>query len=552
MIDDLVLVSVFLVLILGVAATSWAFIRLGSRPGPAILNRPSIIVVAIMLVAGSLSIYRVYSVPILQCPDEDSHIDYAFSLYSAGRLLNARVPPTSGWNVKYVAESWDWERISHLYTLHLSRSLNMRAVRIAEVNKEPADYGSRDFYKTIDRTAPTSPVVTPGLTTQDNPWLMSGYPAGYYILSALEMKAVNFFTDSLTIMFFSVRLMSVAMLMIDILLAYLILRKMHARFPLAITLIFAIFPMTTYVSSCVQPDNLALTLVLLTWYLGLSFDGSGLDRLRLPTLSLTMGVLLFTKLQFYPFAAAPIILQLVLKRLLSINQALFVFLPSLIVLAIQSWIMYGGPLPGYNLATFPTEHSGFVHNLAAAIIEYYFGGYAYVSYWSTSFGWAGIHGPVKVVIQLATAIVLVLCLAYLVRSSLRLLRICRRKPRLAAISALNPLVTGHIWFVLFMIVLFAATDNGFYAQGRHFFPFILSGLYLAIEIAPRIFRQGQAIVSQVTISGLLLFCVFAAFQSELAVTERYYVKPAVIKSSAVPTSSGCIVFDGADCHRRSD
>jgi hypothetical protein len=284
------------------------------------------ILLAIMLVAGALSIYRVYSVPILQCPDENSHIDYAFSLYSAGGLLNARVPPASGWNVKYVAESWDWERISHLYTLHLSRSLNMRSVRMSEANKEPAAYGSKDLYDKIDKTAPAGPVITHGLSTQDNPWLMVGYPAGYYVLAALEMKAINLFTDSLTSMFFSVRLMSVAMLMIDILLAYLILRKMHARFPLAITAIFALLPMTAYVASCVQPDNLALTLVLSTWYFGLSIDGSRLDRVRVPVLSLAMALLLFTKFHFFPFAAGPIILRLVLKRLLSVTQAVATFL----------------------------------------------------------------------------------------------------------------------------------------------------------------------------------------------------------------------------------
>jgi hypothetical protein len=486
-----------------------------------------------MLTAGAVSTYRVYSVPILQCPDENSHIDYAFSLYSAGRLLDARDPPTSGWNVKYVAESYDWERISHLYTLYLSKALNERAVRLSEDNKEPVAYGSDDFYEMIDRNAPRSLVVMPGLSTRDNPWLMSEYPAGYYVLAAFEMKGVNLFTDSLTAMFFSVRLMSVAMLMIDIILAYVILRKVHARYPLAITSTFALFPLTTYVSSCVQPDNLALTLVLLTWYLGLSVNGLPRDRVRLPLLSLVMGLLLFTKFHFFAFAVVPIVGQLVLKRLISSVTAAAMFLPTAMVIAIQVWIMRGGDLLGHAFFS-DLDKVGFVRKIFGAICEYYFGGYAYVSYWSSSYGWAGVPFPVKVCLQIATTVAFALCLVYLAQSAVRLLRLAKWKPRLVAITALNPLVAGHVWFIAFMIVLFAATGNGFYAQGRHFFPFILSGLYLAIDIAPRTFKRRRAFASQIAIEFMLLFCVFGGLQAASAVTERYYVKPAHPQAGIIP------------------
>jgi hypothetical protein len=488
--------------------------------------RPPIILVAIMIAAAAVSTYRVYSVPILQCPDENSHIDYAFSLYSAGRLLNVRTPPSSGWNTKYVAESYDWERISHLYTLYLSKALNERAVRLAESNKEPAEYGSDDFFKMLDQNAPRLPIRIPNLSPRDNPWLMSDYPAGYYGLTAFELKGVSLFTNSLTRMFFSARLMSVALLMIDIIFTYLILLKVRARYPLAITSIFALFPLTTYVSSCVQPDNLVLTLVLSTWLLGLSVNGARSDRVRLPLLSIVMGLLLFTKFQFFPFAVGPIVGRLAFKRAISLVTTAAMFLPSAVAIATQVWIMKGGDLPGH---AFFADHRnvGIYQQLFDAVREYYFGGYAYVSYWSTSYGWAGMPLPLKICLQVGTAMALGLSIVYLAQSAARLLELAKRKPRLAAIVALNPLVTGHVWFIAFMIALFAATGNGFYAQGRHFFPFILSGLYIAIEVAPRTFRRSKEFASRVAIVFLLLFCVFGGMLAASAVVERYYVKQAM-------------------------
>src|SRR5687768_10376965 len=82
---------------------------------------------AIVLSACLLSIIWVFRVPILQNPDETSHIDYVFSIYSAGRLLNVRTPP-SDWNVHAQHEgrkdregpaSFPYELMSHQYTLYL-------------------------------------------------------------------------------------------------------------------------------------------------------------------------------------------------------------------------------------------------------------------------------------------------------------------------------------------------------------------------------------------------------------------------------------------------
>src|SRR5205814_4174588 len=76
------------------------------------------ILTVIVVSSALLSLFWVFKVPILQNPDENSHIDYAFSIYSAGRLLNVRRAP-SGWNVHArpgTHKGAAWERISHQYT----------------------------------------------------------------------------------------------------------------------------------------------------------------------------------------------------------------------------------------------------------------------------------------------------------------------------------------------------------------------------------------------------------------------------------------------------
>src|SRR3954468_13905904 len=75
-----------------------------------------------------LSPFWVFRVPILQSPDENSHIDYAFSIYSAGRLLSFHTPP-SEWNVQARLGVAPWERISHRYTLYLIDSTDFERIR---------------------------------------------------------------------------------------------------------------------------------------------------------------------------------------------------------------------------------------------------------------------------------------------------------------------------------------------------------------------------------------------------------------------------------------
>ena len=109
-----------------------------------------------------LAVVWVFRVPLLQNPDETSHIDYAFSIYSAGRLLNVRTPP-SEWNVhpqfggrkdREGVESTPYDLLSHQYTLYLIDATDFHRIRFHPNEKVPVDYGTSAYYRRVDDTAP--------------------------------------------------------------------------------------------------------------------------------------------------------------------------------------------------------------------------------------------------------------------------------------------------------------------------------------------------------------------------------------------------------------
>lgn len=482
-------------------------------------RRSALGLIAVIITSALLAYYRVFAVPILLCPDEDSHVDYAFSLYSAGALLNVRTPPPSGWNTKHRPRKQQWERISHLYTLHLTDVGRMLPL-LADAEKVPSDYGTKKYFDRIDDTAPRVPESSAGLTTSDNPALMSAYPFAYYALAAVEMGAVSRFTNSLVWMFFSARLLSIALLIVSLLLTYAILRQLNSRYALAITGIAGIFPLTTYVSSCIQPDNLSLTLVLLSWYLGLRAYKTP-RKLILFYLALSLATLLVTKYYHYVFVAFPLLALLIAKHRLSPGTVAAMLLPSIALLSVQLWIGWGASIVAGHITI---QWGGIFGRLPKALGEYYGGGYAYSSYWSTFFGWPTVPEYLKNILQIGTIIVFIAVLVGLAKRVTLLVTIAsKRCARKALILALDPLVIGHILYLCFMIALYAITNNGFYAQGRHFFPFIVSGLYVVLTLAPIALPRRLRFKSRWALAAVLLIaCTTAQYHAVVSLNWRYY------------------------------
>jgi hypothetical protein len=503
------------------------------------------VLAVIILSSMLLTLVWVFEVPIMQNPDETSHIDYAFSIYSAGRLLNVRTPP-SQWNLHAQKEPIEnGSKFSHQYTLYLIDATEFQRVRFHSAEKMSPDYGTAAYYLNLDLNAPHTPANVPDLRPQDNPWLVKNYPFGYYFAVAVWLKLVQLFKSGPGALFLGARIFSVILLCGSLILSYATLRELHLRKlrALALTSIAAFFPLTTFVSSSVQPDALSWTLMSLCFYLALLLRRRPASYWLVAMLGTALGLLVVTKYHFYVFTAAAILSMVVSEHFFKrrsqknlLRVAAILLLPSLLLFAVQLWVAWGNRgIAGSNLSgslLFPAT-GGPVEGVKNAVVEFYGGGTAFVSWWGI-FGWMDapliikssvVQRYVLLTLTVLTVGVLGLFLFRLEQVLTRLVVLARSGRWRTALRIFfsNPLVNSHLIFTVFMIALFALTTNG--AQGRYWLPYILSSLLITTEYAPRSLshRKTQAVVSTLMILGLLVFCGIGSYYSIQTIKERYYV-----------------------------
>lgn len=507
------------------------------------------VLVAIILSASLLSVIWIFRVPLLQNPDETSHIDYAFSIYSAGRLLNVRKPP-SPWNVhprfegrkdRDGPESMPYDLLSHQYTLYLIGATDFHRIRFHPEEKVPAGYGTRTYYQELDAKAPQSPAQLPDLQPRDNPWMVTAYPFLYYAVVAVFQKLLSLFNGGPVFLFFGARFLSVVFLAGSLVLTYLVLRELRLRkvFALMLTAILAFFPQTSFVSSSVQPDNLAMFLVLLCSYLALLFRCAAANNFRLNVvLGMALGALLVTKYHIFMFMAfavfGSVISEHIFRRQTSTALArkiAILLIPPILLFTVQLWIVWGsGQVTGGNLRS---GNANLATGIKNALWDYR-AGPAWTSWWGT-FGWMdaplviwspAFQARVGRVLSLLTLLMLLLVFFRLSQSITRLITLGARgrwRPALR-LAFSNPLLNGYFLFSIFMVLLYALTDNSFYAQGRHWFPYTLAGFLMTLHYAPRVLttRKMRRAVSTILILGLLIYCAVGGYYSIKTINDRYY------------------------------
>lgn len=508
------------------------------------------ILAAIVLVACLLSVVWVFRVPLLQNPDESSHIDYVFSIYSAGRLLNVRTPP-SEWNVhrqfegrkdREGRESTPYDLLSHQYTLYLIDATDFHRIRFHPEEKVAADYGTRDYYRRLNANAPQAPARIADLQPLDNPWMITAYPFFYYAVAALFQKVISVFNHGPVWLFLGVRFLSVLFFAGSLILAYGVLRELRltkAR-ALMLTAIVAFFPLTIFVSASVQPDNLTMFLVLLCSYCALLFKRQQSNtRLQL-LLGLALAALLVTKYHIFLFTAFAVFGVAITEHFYHrrpakslLRQLAILVVPSVLLFMVQIWIVWGGgQITGGNLHF--ANATRWPRGIRNAIYDYFQGGQVWISWWGT-FGWAdaylifgstAIQAYVWKILTIATLLSLALLIARLTDVLAGLVKLMRRRNWRTALRVLfsNPLLTNYFLFSIFMVLLYAISDNSFYAQGRHWFPYTLPGFLTTLHFAPHVFRKKATrnAVSTMLMISLLIYCGVGAYFSLRTIDDRYY------------------------------
>jgi hypothetical protein len=493
-----------------------------------------------LVVAAScgVSLYWVFAVPIYQSPDEPAHLDYALAIYAHGRPFNAQhtsfeqLPP-------YV----------HPYTLYLQERTRAFEIAHSPGAKVEPGYGTADYFARLDRDAPPADSVHVAGPNH----LAAVYPFGYYTLLAGWIALVRQFSDSLTVTFFAARIFSVTLLAITLPATYGMLRLMEfgRRFSLLLTAGIGLFPLTSFVSSYVQPDNLSWTLITLSNYLALRFrrDGRGL-----PLLGVCLAALVLTKVHFFLCASVPVAAMLgaelshdraALRRWLRTTTVLLA--PSLLFGSVYLWSVWGTQNYFSPASKSPPTLGHYWHNFHAAL-RHFFVGQCHDSFWGT-FGWMDasllISDPpttlkVRLVLRIFAILTLVL---FGIASGLvgaRLVRVVRRGGTASAARVVlrNPVANGLFLFTAFLFALFMRTDNRFFAQGRNWLPVILPVCLVGIVYAARAWswRPLVWLYSAAALTGLLCYDAVGGYYALKTIHGRFYLPFQSAPTRSTPAS----------------
>ncbi|HEX6350444.1 MAG TPA: hypothetical protein VF160_13770 [Candidatus Dormibacteraeota bacterium] len=481
-----------------------------------------------------------FAVPILQSPDEDSHFDYAMSEYSAGHLLRATERPV---------DLDQHIRRTNPFVAYLEDRTGFDVVRHWYPVKSPPGYGDAAYFAELDANAPL------GAPQTSNPALIRGYPYGYYAATALWMAGVHLLDPSPLALFFGARLFSVFLLALSLLFTYQALRELpYTRFrALALVAVTGLFPMTTFISSYVQPENLAWTAAAAALLAAVKLRRRRGSWRWLLGLGFALGVLGVTKAQYVPYIAIASLGAVALPyigRLRSLLPDLPKFavaaLPALALEAVDLWVTAGRQV-GFRtqhakdvttLATLvdslhhgPLATASFLaHSSATAYYELFVAGIAASSFWG-EFGWLDtplVIGSVwlRLLIVLLTVIVLVLVVMRMFRLGQVVWAALRRR-RLTRAWALvfgNPVLLAYLLWTVAAFGITVLSDNTVNLQGREWLV-VLPGFFIAVvHLAPRAIphRRVGRVASQALLEGLLLYAVAGSVAAPFTIYDRYY------------------------------
>ena len=494
-----------------------------------------LLVAAVTAGAALLALRWAFLVPLYQAPDEPEHLDYALCLMERGGLFHAE-PPRPGERAGWFVHPW---------TFYLIQRTHLLDVAFHPEHRMPPDYGTTAFFDAVDREAPPCPATlarAPGLAAQ--------YPFGYYVLLAAWLKLIGLVRAGPVGLAFGGRILSVLLTAASVLLSYATARELglKRRLALALTAIIGFLPLTSFVGSYVQPDNLTFTLTSLCFWLTLRQRRLA-GTASTAALGLALGLLLVTKVHYYLCVLPPVLAALAVGRPAQrtlggrLRRAALLLTPSLLLGLVYAATIWGTP---NSLSAEPpqVQDPSPLGRFAAAVWDYY-ASTTHQSFWGI-FGWMdtplviggfGTNGRVWFALQAGTWAVLALSLLRLVQVTSRLVRLWRRGKGRAALrlATANVPINSFFLFTVLMFVLYVSTGNSFGAQGRNWLPFLLPIFLTAVSYAPRALslRRCRRLCEWAVVLALLAFAAAGSYYALWTLQNRYYAPvPAAASVSA--------------------
>lgn len=502
----------------------------------------------VVLAAAGLALYWVFLVPIYQAPDEPMNLDYALAIHEHGGLF---------W-VHYTSYE-ELPTSVHPWTDYLADRCHSSEVAFQPRTKMPQGYGTWEWYAALERDAP---VRDPSVISLPNK-PFSVYPYGYYTLLALWIGVLNMVHDGPAFMFFGARILSVLMLIGTLFTIHATARRLHFKpvSALLLTACIGFFPLTTFLASAVQSDNLSFALVTLTFYLALLARDAPTNGRTIGVLGLVLGALLGTKVHFWGCVAVPVMLMLGTElhrakvawgRRAAIAMAMAV--PSLLTGGLYLWTTWGTTNFYYPPASQTDLVTYTMTRFRAAFIDYY-AGTTHESFWGR-FGWMDtpliIHGrrttaAIQFVIQGFAWLMLGLTLLRLEQVASRLWRLARRGRAAWAwrIAVSHPLINSYFLFTILMFYIFIRVDNRFGACGRNWWPLLLPIFLIGIDYAPRALtlRASRQVLSRVVMAGLLIYGGIGSYYSISTLKKRYYLHEHAAAAPIVEQKKASVELD---------
>ena len=472
--------------------------------------------VLIVIFGMAVSSYWAFLVPMLEVPDEDIHLDYAWCIASAGRLLRVAERP-----IIHRRPGDSLIPVIHPDMWLLSVRTDRDGIRSRPSVWIPPGYGSSAFFAKLNREA--AGLRAPAAR---NPYVLSEYPFGWYAAIAVWLRLTNFFDPRLVTLFFAARMSSVLLLGFSTVAVFGILRELRVSNPrsLALTSAFAFFPLTIGVSSSAHPENLSSALTLAAiWMALIARREIRKPGRRLPWISagLVLGVLLVTKYHFFAatFFAIGAMLSVEVASLPKgerrwVFRLCSLFLPCIVFAGAQLWVDWNGfsKLTSdmqtldrdqvWKTVSGPVQYASVA--ISTAFHQIYGGGTCFQTFWGG--GGAGVYGwwdaPIVVggpglnaffwkTLNIGCRAVFALSLISAVLLFVRLRRVFLAGRRLRAVSLAfsNPLMSALLFYSAMYLVLFVVTFDGMYSVGRHWYPYLLAVLWLGVFYAPKAFRS---------------------------------------------------------------
>jgi hypothetical protein len=499
---------------------------------------------AIVALSLAVALFWVVRMPLFESPDENAHADYAFTLFAtqnfvptAGRIPATDVDPL----VRYLGDA-----------------VAFRTMRLNPDGRVPAGYGSRAFYRALDADAPRVPRDFLADDGRRVPYVATTYSFLYYALDAMAIAAGGVLSGgSATIEAFAARAFGLVLLACSLLLSYGILRELRVRVRVALGIVATIglFPLTSWVSAYVQPDNLSFTAVSLALYSALRLRREP-DQLRAAAWTgAVLAVLALTKSQYFVAVALPVLTDRVLRFAARPHPwsrwcafAVLIGAPLLLadlvlratIAGTGSQVAYlvsanGNPLAAPAHAGLPALAVYIAQTLVKAWTSFFYNGFTFYGYWG-EFSWNRtqiVFGPPLVtasIYALLGACSVLVGLLVAVRLAFgvwpRLLRVARARgvPSALRLLASDVPLNAYLLFIGIMLVVYVGTDGGLAGEGRYWLPFILPAILCAVRYAPKALpsRRLQNVFATTFGAGLLAYSALGVFAAPAAMEARFY------------------------------